>query len=461
MTTLSIFDAAEESPSRVAFIDGAREVTFAEAAELCRPLAQALHAAPPGALSLTPRADTDSVLWLYAALATGVPVLTLHARAAPAEHARLDALVQGQAPPEISTREASPLASLPATPDGAAAVFIPTSGSTGTPRVVELSRRALVASAQASACNLGWAENDAWLLCLPLAHTGGFSILVRCLLARRTVLLFEPGPSGLLARSSDLARLLHRCTLVSLVPSVLSALLEAEPRFSRRLRAVLLGGAACSPALARRAHAQQVPLLTSYGSTETASQVVTRRYEERYEPLPERAGVVSSGHALPGVELSIENGTIAIRAPSLLTGYVGAPAPLGDGWFYTNDLGELGPGGELFVRGRLDDVIVSGGEKIDPLEVEAALTRVVGVKAACVFGTPSRRFGQVVSAVLVAQDPQLADPARLADRLSRELSRFKLPRRVLLVDELPLTPSGKVDRRACQTRYGSVLARED
>jgi acyl-CoA synthetase (AMP-forming)/AMP-acid ligase II len=124
-------------------------------------------------------------------------------------------------------------------------------------------------------------------------------------------------------------------------------------------------------------------------------------------------------------------------------------------------VGEIGPDGELYVRGRLDDVIVSGGEKVDPLEVEAALTRLPGVKAACVFGSPSPEFGQVVSVALVAEDPKLADPARLRELLAGELSRFKVPRRVVLAEELPLTTSGKVDRRACQLRYAGALSGED
>jgi acyl-CoA synthetase (AMP-forming)/AMP-acid ligase II len=241
---------------------------------------------------------------------------------------------------------------------------------------------------------------------------------------------------------------------------LLSALLDAGWAPAPGLRAVLLGGAACPPALARRAHAARVPLLTSYGLTETASQVVTRRYAERFEPLPERDGCVSSGHPLPQVELVLREGCIALRAPSLLTRFVGDPSPALDAgsWLVTRDRAELGPSGELYVRGRVDDIIITGGENVDPLEVEAALLELPGVTAACVFGTASAQFGEVVSAVLVTGNPALATPEKLAEQLGARLARHKLPRRAVCAESLPLTPTGKVDRRACAARYSKQLA---
>ena len=461
MNTLSIFDAAREAPDEVALIDGPNALTFREAAERTAPLAQALLQQRPRALALTPRADTESLLWLYAAFATGTPVLTLHARATAAERAAAIERCGATEPP--SAPSGAVLDALPAVPDASALAFIPTSGSTGTPRLVELSRGAVVASAQASAQNLGWEPNDRWLLCLPLAHTGGLSIVLRCLLARKTALLFEPGASGVLGQLDALLAVARQATLVSLVPSVLAALLDAGFAPPPELRAVLVGGAGTSPALAQHAHAARVPLLTSYGLTETASQVVTRRYSERLEPLPERDGVVSSGHPLPGVELRFDAEVLAIRSPSLFSGYMG-DANSGvdaDGFLRTTDRAELGELGELYVRGRSDDVIISGGENVDPLEVEAALLSLPGVKAACVFASPSARFGQIVSAVLVSSDASLAEPAHLAGLLADRLARHKLPRRALLVESLPLTLAGKVDRRAARDHYAAQLADPD
>ena len=458
---LSIFAAAREAPDACALIDGATEHTFAEVAQRAAPLAAALRAARPPALALAPRATIESLLWLYAAFAVGTPVLALHPRSTEPEKRQAASLVSALEPPSVD-----PTAPQPSLPHGlderAPLVFIPTSGSTGTPRLVELSRGAVQASARASAANLGWNEAERWLLCLPLSHTGGLSVVIRCLLARRSVVLFEPGPAGLLADTARLADAARSCTLLSLVPSTLTALLDQGFSAPPALRAVLLGGSACSAALASRAHAARIPLLTSYGLTETASQVVTRRYAERLEPLPERHGRVSSGHALPGVELLLRDGQIAVRAPSLLTRYVGPPSVAGAvdaaGWLVTADRGELGPGGELYVLGRNDDVIVTGGENVDAHEVEAALLALGGVSAACVMGTHSEQFGAVVSALLVTNDPALADSARLAEQLADRLARHKHPRRVKLVESLPLTPSGKLDRRACAALFDDHLS---
>lgn len=461
MNPLSIFEAAREAPDALAFIDGAEALSFRAAAERTAPLAAALVSARPRVLALTPRADTESMLWLYAALATGTPVLTLHTRATPAERDQASRQAAASEPPAVAPASFDASA-LPPSDDSRALAFIPTSGSTGAPRLVELSRRSMLASAHASAQNLGWQAHDRWLLCLPLAHTGGLSIVVRCLVARQSVLLFEPGPSGVLGRIKALAQAAGSATLVSLVPSVLSALLDAGFQATAALRAVLLGGAGCSPVLAARAHAAGLPLLTSYGLTETASQVVTRRYAERFQPLPERHGVVSSGQPLPGVTLRVDGERIALRTPSLFSGYLGEAGPGPDldpdGFWLTSDRGELGTDGELYVRGRSDDVIVSGGENVDPLEVEAALSALPGVHAACVFGTPSPRFGQVVTAVLVSADSTLGDPSHLAQLLADRLARHKFPRRALLTDSLPLTAAGKVDRRAVSDRYRAAFA---
>jgi O-succinylbenzoic acid--CoA ligase len=454
VSTLSIFDAAREAPERIAVDDGSSLFTFAELAERVVPYCSALAAAHPPVLALTPRAHVDSLLWLYAAFALGVPVLTLHQRATEPEREAATAPLGALPPPPLSPTPLSLTPHPPSLTPSHPLVYIPTSGSTGAPRLVELSRFAVMASARASAANLGWSDDERWLACLPLAHTGGLSVVIRCLLARRAVLLFEPGEAGLLADVPRLLGVAARATLVSLVPSLLERLLDHDFRPAAALRAVLLGGSGCSPALARRAHAAGVPLLTSYGLTETSSQVVTRPYAERYQPLPQRSGCVSSGVTLPGVELELRGELIAIRAPSLLTGYVSAGSPLDSaGWLVTADRGERGAAGELYVRGRSDDVIVTGGENVDPYEVQASLCAIPGIAAAAVLGLPSPEYGAIVAALVVCDDAALASPARLAELLADRLARHKQPRIVKRVESLPLTPSGKLDRTACRAAF--------
>jgi O-succinylbenzoic acid--CoA ligase len=336
-----------------------------------------------------------------------------------------------------------------------------TSGSTAAAKVVALSRRAVLASAAASAANLGVEPDERWLLCLSLAHVGGLSVVVRMLIARRLVVLFEPGAAGLLTRTPELARHLRmqHVTLVSLVPLVLERLLDAGFTPPPSLRAVLLGGAGCSASLAQRARRAGIPLLTSYGLTETGSQIVTRRYAERHLPLPTRDGHVSSGHPLEGTEIKLVGGRIAVKTAALLSEYRGGamPAVDGDGWFLTHDRGAIGPDGELYVLGRTDLVLVTGGENVDPEEVERALRELPEIQDVCVFGVPCAEFGQRVAAVAVAAHGAIdVDLAFIRSRLSATLARFKHPRALVLADSLPRTATGKLDRRRCVERFAPL-----
>src|SRR6185437_8373891 len=171
-----------------------------------------------------------------------------------------------------------------------------TSGTTGRPKGAVLSRRAFVASAAASAANLGWRDDDRWLVCMPLAHVGGLSILTRCLAAGRTVVL-EPrfDPDAVLAAIDR-----ERVTLLSVVPTMLTALLE-RPAASAlsRLRALLLGGAAAPFSLLETCARRGIPALATYGLTEACSQVTVQRLAQPLRAVP------GSGQPLPGVEIRI------------------------------------------------------------------------------------------------------------------------------------------------------------
>jgi O-succinylbenzoic acid--CoA ligase len=468
LTLLSVFAAAREVPDRLALITDSASYTYAELAALtlARAAALAQFASP---VLLQPQLDLDSLLWLYAASATGIPIVTLHARATASERTATQALTGAREPPQADLVAPARVNAREIDPEAGYSMML-TSGSTGTPKLIVLSRRAVLASAAASVHNLGLDDDERWLLCLPLSHVGGLAIVVRMLVARRTVVLFQPGAAGLLSCIPELGRRIHehRVTLVSLVPTLLARLLQDGFDPPASLRAVLLGGAGCSADLAERARHGGVPVLTSYGLTETGSQIVAGRYAERHAILPQRAGCVSSGHALEGVQIKIVRGRIAVRTPALFSGYVGSggigrdctgtaiPALDADGWFLTSDHGAFGPQGELYVLGRADLVIVTGGEKVDPEEVERALRMLPEVRDACVFGVPSAEFGQrVVAAVVPADATRPFELEQLTVRLRSTLARFKLPRGLVVADELPCTAAGKLDRPACADRFGS------
>src|SRR5690606_9150628 len=156
-----------------------------------------------------------------------------------------------------------------------------------------------------------------------------------------------------------------------------------------------------------------------------------------------------SGEPLPGVELRIgEGGAIFVRGPTLFDGYLGQPSPFdAEGWFETGDLGRLDEAGRLHVLARRRDLVVTGGENVYPAEVEAALERLPGVRAACVFGEPDARWGQRVVAALVV-DEGAPDPRTIFAALRRELAPFKLPKAFAVLDALATNPTGKLDRDA-------------
>jgi len=412
--TLSIGDAARAAGPRAALITADATLDFAGLAAAAA--AAALPTAAPGhAAPLIARADVATVVAIVAALERRQPLALIPARASADERAALVARA----------------AATPVPADTAFVVF--TAGSTGRPKGVVLSRAAAAGAAAISAAHLGWHDDDAWLLALPLGGVGGLAIVVRCLAGRRPIVLGD-------ARA--LAHLLAHpaVTLASLVPAQLTALLDdPAARPGPRLRAILLGGAAAAPALVARARARGLPIVTTYGMSETFGQVATGDAATAPDAV---------GAPLPGV--AIVGGTAAapaalvVRTPALMTGYLDEPSPPLAAGFTTRDLGYVDAAG-VHVVGRVDDVIITGGENVYPAAVEARLAALPGVTAAAVVGLADERWGELVAAAVVAADGY--DPLAAAAAIATWPAHQR-PRRLALVDALPLSAAGKVDRRA-------------
>lgn len=438
--TLSVIDAAREAPGRAALvIDGGIADYAALAVGVRRAARFALGhgASPDRPMAFVATSERPTLELLYALVALGVPALLVHPRLVEAERARLvggATLVE----PDHARLEPLPDSVFPARIDAERPLAIlHTSGTTGQPKRVVLSRRAFIASAAASAANLGWQDDDRWLLCLPFAHVGGLSIVTRCLLARRTVVVARGAAPATLALHA--AR--DGVTLMSVVPTVLKRMLDAGIRLSPGVRAILVGGAAASPALLARAADAGWPVLTTYGLTEACSQVTTQRYGTT------NRGEQGSGHPMAGVEIRIVDDVIEVRGPTLATGYGGA-------WLRTGDAGRLDAEGRLHVFGRRTDLIVTGGENVYPAEVEAALERCPGVESACVFGIPDEEWGEVVAAMLAAGRDGPPPVEALENHLARELAPFKRPRRIKWVGALVYSANGKLDRAATSKLTG-------
>lgn len=343
------------------------------------------------------------------------------------------------------------------TPDAApapgTALVVPTSGSTGTPRAVELSAAALRASAEATHARLGGPGD--WLLALPSTHVAGLQVVSRSVVGGGSLVTtpaerFTPDVVVRLERSSTGPR-----RYLSLVPTQLHRVLSDREAVAAagRLDAVLLGGAAAPEPLLDAARDAGIPVVTTYGMTETCG------------------GCVYDGAPLDGVGVRLVPGpageVVELCGPTLATGYLGDPAataaafvqdgPDGARWFRTQDLGTR-EDGRLRILGRADDVILSGGVNVAPAPVEAVVARIPDVEEVCVVGVPDPEWGQTVVAVITLRTTAAArgrgSPALLQSvraTVADALGSPAAPRRVIVVDALPLRGPGKIDRAAVRT----------
>ncbi len=319
--------------------------------------------------------------------------------------------------------------------DEFASVVIRTSGSTGRPKDVVLSVAALRASAEATLRRIGGPGR--WLLALPVAYVAGLQVLTRSVLAGTVPVRLERDES----LSAATSRLEHERRYLACVPTQLFRWLgdAADRTALSAYDAVLIGGAGAGAELLESAAAASVPVVTTYGTTETCG------------------GCVYDGIGLDSVAIALdEAGRIRLAGPMLFEGYAAEPGlteqVLRDGWFHTGDVGRIDEDGRLVVEGRRDDVVVSGGVNVSLPAVERRIAESPLVRDVCVVGRPDPEWGAVVTAFVVASGPVDADQIRdfVADRLPRSWA----PRAVVAVDTVPYLRSGKADRQALLRAHG-------
>lgn len=459
---LSVFSAAREAPHRDALVWQSETLSYASLADRVWPVVERLRArgvTRNTRVAVRAQNDPEAVFTLLALMALDATAVLIHPRLTAVEaQCLLD-----DAAPSLVLDEGSVTSPRAARDEGwrgqpvahdpdATLAMLYTSGTTGRPKGAMLPRSAFVASAEASAANLGWRDDDRWLLCLPVCHVGGFSVLTRCVMARRCAVMLPRFDAA--AVLASITR--DHATLLSVVPTMLRALLDhADAAALSSLRAVLVGGAATPRSLLERCASSGVRALTTWGLTEACSQVTTQRYDEA-APLVARD---DSGAPLAGFEVELagddgtpvatgEIGRIRVRGPAVMSGYWGHP-PRDGAWLDTGDLGSFDTERNLTIHARRTDLIVTGGENVYPVEVEHALMELAGVEAAMVFGVADERWGQAVAAAIVRSrtiDDETAWRASLAGELAQRLAPHKRPRRVCVVDALPMRATGKVDR---------------
>ncbi len=467
---------ARLKPDRVAVLSAGQAWTWALLEEAVSEAARDLFRAgvDPGApVSIEAQDALATAVLLQAAHRIGAMAVPVGPRltSAEAEHVRaeagvtlrlqgmvlhLDEAARTEAAPNLARRLEAP------------AVCCFTSGTTGAPRGVVLTHGNLLASARASAANLGVREDDLWLVCLPLHHVGGLSILTRGALYGTPVLLqnrFDPDAVNDAIDHDGV-------TIVSWVPPMLERVLRARGgrRFPESLRAALIGGGPCPAALLEEAAALGLRALPTYGLTETGSQVTT------LPPGEWPRGLDTAGRPLPGIALEVRNasgrplgpgteGEIAVRGPVVMAGYLDDRAAgrdsLDRGWLRTGDMGMWDSEGRLVILDRRSDRIVAGGENVSPAEIERVLAAHPAVLEACVVGVPCGAWGHEVAAAVTLRPGAGLTLETLREYAAPRLSRIKLPRRLLVVPELPRGASGKLLRRVVREWFRDEMPEEN
>jgi long-chain acyl-CoA synthetase len=353
-----------------------------------------------------------------------------------------------------------------------ACVFF-TSGTTGTPKGVELSHQGLLANARMSSeVMLDLTPADVTLSCMPMFHVGGmwYHLFPSYLAGATTLIMPEFSATAILKTLVE-----HRITNTHLAPTMLHDLLAAPDAGAADLswlRVILYGASSISVGLLRQAMDRlgQCGFVQGYGSTE-AGQIAFLSVEDHRAAVtdPNRERLLRScGRPLPGVQMRIdpaapegEPGEIQIRSKNSMTRYwrdpvATAESRLGE-WLLTGDLGRLDTEGYCYIADRKRDMIVSGGENVFPQEVEAALSRHPAVSEVAVFDVPDARWVQkVVAAVVLRVGHEAIVPGALVEEARRELAGYKCPKQVFFVDALPKNAAGKVLRRVLRDQFGAL-----
>lgn len=460
-------DAAEHSPEHVALVFGDQRLSYhalhTQAAQAAAWL-MSLGVGRGTRVGMYAAPSVEAVAVIHALMRLGAVLVPLNLRLSHDELAYqtgyVDLVVYGGGlTPDIPVRcveidyanfdgDTQPAADIDLE---ATCALIFTSGTTGRPKPAELTFGNFYANALANKAVFGATPDDRWLCCLPLYHVGGLAILIRCVIDQMAVILHD----GFSVERVNHALDSDGVTLVSLVPTMLYRVLAARTTAPPHLRLCLVGGAAASVDLVQRAQAVGIAIATTYGLTETASQVATQTVAQTQR----KPG--SAGHSIPpytDIWIAAEDGTrcpagvigeVVVAGQTVMRGYYAHPeataAVLRDGALYTGDLGYLDADGDLWLVQRRSDLIVSGGENVYPAEVEAALRTHPAVRDACVVGLPHPEWGQQVAALVVTDSSVTA--AELTAFLRERLAGYKLPRVIAFADSLPMTGSGKVERR--------------
>lgn len=332
-----------------------------------------------------------------------------------------------------------------------------TSGTTGNPKGVMQCFNNHMASALATEENMNITAEDCWLCPVPLFHISGLSIVIRQLVLGCSFRLYDHFDAKIV--TEDLVE--GRGTVISVVTIMLKELLKTYPTqgYNTKFKAMLLGGGPISPKALEECEQHGIPVIQSYGMTETCSQVVALRFEDAV------AKIGSAGKPLFGMQLKIVNdqekqlppneiGEVLLKGANVVSQYLNgeqwqAVKWTADGWFKTGDMGYLDTDGYLYLVSRLSELIISGGENIYPTEIEHILQEFPGIKEVAVVGESDEKWGAVPVAYIVG-DPTIT-VEKVATFTNDFLAKYKQPKRIYLCHSLPKTANGKLAKHRLTT----------
>ncbi|MGX7245433.1 o-succinylbenzoate--CoA ligase [Enterococcus quebecensis] len=339
----------------------------------------------------------------------------------------------------------------------ATASIMYTSGTTGNPKGVVQCFSNHLASALATQENMSITTDDCWLCPVPLFHISGLSIVIRQLVLGCSLRLYSKFDAKIV--TNDLAK---GCgTVISVVAVMLQELLELHPEkgYSSNFKAMLLGGGPISSKALEQCESYGIPVIQSYGMTETCSQVVALSFEDA------SAKIGSAGKPLKGMSIKIvddtgrllkqnEVGEVLLKGNNVVQQYLNGEQWQKvkwtvDGWFKTGDMGYLDKDGYLYLVSRLSELIISGGENIYPTEIEHVIQEFPGVKEVAVVGEPDEKWGAVPVAYIVGEPTITVE--KINTFAQAYLARYKLPKRIYLCHSLPKTASGKLAKHRLTT----------
>lgn len=340
-------------------------------------------------------------------------------------------------------------------PDNIFGYFFTSGTTTGTPKIVPLKRRQMLFAAKASAENFKPRKNHFWLLCLPLNHIGGISIILRSLLYGSAIFRMKSFHPKMITTFLTENKLFQAA---SLVPTMLNRLLERSGFFvHQNFKAILLGGGPIDTELIKECRNKGIPLVPSYGMTETCAQIAANpilKPSGTYGPLksvgtvfePNRIQIRDENNEAVSINTA---GEIWINGPQVFDGYLNLDNEAffdADGWYRTGDFGYFNAKKQLFIDSRRSDRIITGGENVSPFEVESKLNELTDIDESAVFGIPDKEWGQKVVAAVVTEKGKSINPITIQEDLKQILADYKVPKEIIQVEELPKTRTDKVIR---------------